>query len=124
MSKIVETGEHIVQIFKAIPKPLLETFAFIGVTIWGSVDQMLRHNGKLTIRKILAEIFKSIFIAFIVYAVFDQFFNFNIIFTLAICAFASSKSNLLSIKLEDFISFIFDLGKKFLTKKSKVDETP
>lgn len=70
-----------------------------------------------TIKWFVAEALVSFFVAFSVYAVFDQFLHFNKMFTYMVCAWGGSKSTLLQAKVEEIISILFDSLKILIKTK-------
>ena len=107
------------KILELIPKPVLEFGLFAFSVLTGSFVKLYRQNEagvKMTIRKGIAETAVSFLIAFVVYAVFDQFFHFNRIFTYAMCSLAGSMSTKITKALES----IFD---KILLKSDGLLDT-
>lgn len=109
-----------IEVINSIPKPAFEFLSFTTFVSFGSIFKMrkLHEKGiKITFKRFIVEAFMSFFIAFIAYAVIDQWLHFNKIFTYAICSLAGSMSELIYTKLEDLVTVSFDSLKKRLIKK-------
>lgn len=75
-------------------------------------------NGKIpTWKWFLAEAIISFFVASSVYAIFDQFFHFNKLFTYMFCAWGGSMSTLFHKKVEELLTVFFDALKKLIKTK-------
>ena len=112
-----------IEILKTVPKEIIEAGLFVLSTLFGSMIKMFKLNEKgikITFRKAIVEAFSSLFIAMIVYAVFNQFLSFNLFFTCAMCSLAGSMSSTIHSHLEDFLGYLFDLGKKKINKYTKL----
>lgn len=77
----------------------------------------VKKGKKPTWKWFVAEAIISFFVAFSVYAVLDQFFHFNKIFTYMVCAWGGSMSTLLHAEVEDLITSFFDSLKKLIKTK-------
>jgi len=108
---------------KIVPKSVIEAFIFFLAVLYGAVHKMVKQNEKgikITLKTMGSEIISSIFIACLVYAVFDQFFHFNKLFTLMMCSLASSKSAKFDTKIEDFFDWVYDTAKKGIEEKFNI----
>ncbi|MBA0884918.1 hypothetical protein [Flavobacterium undicola] len=65
----------------------------------------------------LAEAIVSFFVAFSVYAICDQYFNLNKMFTYVLCAWGGSLSTLIHSEVEKLISSFFDSLKNLIKSK-------
>jgi len=102
------------KILELIPKPVLEFGLFALSVLTGSFIKLYRQNEvgvKMTMRKVIAETIVSFFIAGVVYAVFDQFLNFNKLFTYAMCSLAGSMSTKITKGIEALLDTGFDKAK-------------
>ncbi len=87
------------------------------VGIFTKTYNAIQKGKKPTISWFLAEGIVSFFVAFSVYAVCDQFFHLNKIFTYVICAWGGSLSTLIHSEVEELISSFFDGLKKLIKTK-------
>lgn len=95
-------------------------FLFLLVVMAGVFTKIylaIQKGKKPTWKWFVAEALVSFFVAFSVYAIFDQFLHFNKMFTYMVCAWGGSMSTLLHGKVEELISSIFDSLKEFFNKK-------
>jgi len=94
---------------------LKDIVLFICFVIPGAIYKMIYENmktgKKLTLKWALAEMFITVFVAAIVWAVFDQFLDFNKFFTFAMCSLGGSFSTIFHPKIEDLIGSFFDVVK-------------
>jgi hypothetical protein len=77
----------------------------------------VKKGKKPTLSWFLAEAIVSLFVAFSVYAVCDQYFNLNKMFTYGLCAWGGAKSTLIHSKVEELISSFFDNLKNLIKSK-------
>lgn len=113
--KITETIKEV----QAFPKWAGELAMFLGFSLLGAIYKMLRQNQKgvkITFKKMAAEAFMSVFIAGIVYSVFDQFLHFNKLFTFCMCSLCGSMSTVITDKVEGSIDWGFEAAKKATNK--------
>lgn len=93
-------------------------FCFVVLAgIFTKIYIAIQKGKKPTLKWFLAEGLVSCFVAFSVYAVFDQFLHFNRMFTYMVCAWGGSMSTLLHTKVEDLISTIFESLKILIKEK-------
>ena len=95
-------------------------FLFLIVVLAGVFTKVylaIQKGKKPSLKWFLAEALISFFVAFSVYAVFDQFLHCNKLFTYMVCAWGGSMSTLLHSKMEELISSIFDSLKQFFKEK-------
>lgn len=107
-------------IINELPKPLIEIACFAMAVVAGTIYKLIKQNEKgikITIKKIFTEGFVSLFIAVIVWSVFDQWLHFKPFFTYSMCSLAGSMSSVFHAKIEDFIGFLFDAAKQFINNK-------
>jgi hypothetical protein len=83
---------------------LLVVLAGIFTKIWLAIQKGKKPN----LSWFLAEAIVSLFVAFSVYAVCDQFLHFDKMFTYGLCAWGGAKSTLIISKVEKLISLFFD----------------
>jgi hypothetical protein len=92
-------------------KQLKELFLFIFVVTMGTITKMIvaiRKGSKFTFAWLLSELIMSFFVAISVYAVFDQFFAVNKLFSYTMCAWSGSFSSTVHEKVKDLLESIFD----------------
>ena len=101
-------------------KYLQDNFLFCLVVFAGVVTKVclaIKKGKKPTWKWFLAEAVISFFVAFSVYAIFDQFLHFNKMFTYMVCAWGGSMSTLLHKEVEELISSFFDSLKNLIKTK-------
>lgn len=101
-------------------KDLIDLIAFISVVVMGVITKVYKEvlkGKKPSLKWFLAEAFLSFFVAISVWAVFDQFFEMNKIFTYVICAWAGSLSTLFHAKVERLFSVCFDRIESYIKAK-------
>jgi hypothetical protein len=101
-------------------KPLQDYFLFFSVVLVGvftKVWNSIQKGKRPTVKWFFAELIVSFFVAFSVYAVFDQYFHMNKMFTYMVCAWGGSMSTLIHAKVEDLIESLFDDIKQFFKTK-------
>lgn len=91
---------------------------FSGVVV--KIHFALKKGKRPSFKWFLAEAIISFFVAFSVYAVFDQFLQCNTIFTYVVCAWGGSMSTMLHDKVEELISEMFTIIKILI--KSKLNQ--
>lgn len=85
---------------------LFSLFVMFGVLV--KIIRAIYAGAKLSFFSFISEAMFSFFIAIIVYAVFDQFFQMKQLFVYAICAFIGSMSKIFQKKTEELLVAIFD----------------
>jgi hypothetical protein len=102
-------------ILRTIPQELKEIIGFMIFVLAGSIFKMIKQKEKgvkVTVIRCVVEVFMSFFIAVVVYAMLNQFFKLELLFTLAACSLAGSvSSTLFHSKIEELLSTLFDLLK-------------
>jgi len=63
---------------------------FLGFVLFGIVTNYIFKSSsyKITTKMVAREIIGAIWVSFLVFAIFDQFFNLNILFVFALCSIA------------------------------------
>jgi hypothetical protein len=100
---------------RPVPQELVEAVSFLSAVLAGSVYKMIHQNKKgikITVKTMLVEAFSSFFIAIVVYAVLNQFLQFNTFFTYMMCSLAGSMDTLIHSKIEALIDVAFNAAKK------------
>ncbi|WP_281238161.1 hypothetical protein [Flavobacterium praedii] len=103
-----------------ITKYFGDYLVFILLVLSGLVVKIhfaLKKGKAPSFKWFLAEAVVSFFVAFSVYAVFDQFLQCNKPFTYIACAWGGSMSTMLHDKVEDLISEIFFILKILIKSK-------
>lgn len=103
-----------------------DSLTFFVVVIMGVFTKIYREiqKGKKPNWKwFIAEAILSFFVAFTVYAVFDQFLEMNKFFTYVICAWAGSLSTIFHKKAEELLGSLFDNLKLWISNKLGTNET-
>jgi hypothetical protein len=101
-------------------KQLKELFLFIFVVTMGTITKMIvaiRKGTKFTFVWLISELIMSFFVAITVYAVFDQFFAVNKLFSYTMCAWSGTFSTTFHEKVKDLIVSIFDFVKIWIKIK-------
>lgn len=91
---------------------LFSVFVMLGVVV--KTIRAIQKGSKLSLAWFFSEALVSFFIAFVVYAIMDQFFQMKPLFTCALCALLGSFSTILNKKLEELIEAFFDGAKHAL----------
>ena len=115
--------KNIIEFIKTLPNEIYDVFLFVFAVLLGTGYKVAKQNEKgmkITFRKMLTEGSMSFFIALIVFAVFDQFLNFNKLFTYMMCSLAGSMSSLFHSKLEDLLNYLFEAAKKKINQLLKI----
>jgi phosphate starvation-inducible membrane PsiE len=99
-----DTLIHSVKYFQDYILFLIVVLAGIFTKIWLAIQKGKKPN----LSWLLAEAIVSFFVAFSVYAICDQYFNLNKMFTCVLCAWGGVKSTLIQSKVEKLISSFFD----------------
>lgn len=99
-----DTLVHSIKYFQDYFLFLIVVLAGIFTKIWLAIQKGKKPN----LSWLLAEAIVSLFVAFSVYAVCDQYFNLNKMFTYGLCAWGGAKSTLIHSKVEKLISLFFD----------------
>lgn len=105
-----------------ISKCFSDWFLFFLLVLSGVIMKIhfaLKKGKKPCFKWFLAEAVVSFFVAFSVYAVFDQFLQCNKMFTYVACAWGGSMSTMLHDKVEDFLTESFVIAKIILKSKFK-----
>lgn len=92
-------------------------FFIVLAGVFTKITPAIQKGKKPTFKWFLSEAIVSFFVAFSVYAVFDQFLHFDKMFTYMVCAWCGSKSTLFQSKVEELIAVIFDGLKIFIKTK-------
>lgn len=96
-------------------KQIIDFFLFIIMVVMGAIVKIInevRKGAQTSWKWFLAEAIVSMFVAILVYGLFDQFLNFNKIFTYIVCAWCGSFSTIFHKKLEEIIGLTFEKIKK------------
>ena len=105
--------------FQAI-RYLQDYLLFFVLVLLGVVVKFhfaLKKGKRPSFKWFLAEAIVSFFVAFSVYAVFDQFLHCNKIFTYVACAWGGSMSTMLHDKVEELIAEMFAVIKIYIKTK-------
>jgi hypothetical protein len=97
-----------------------DNFLFAIVVLAGIFTKIwlaIQKGKKPSLSWLLAEAIVSLFIAFSVYAVCDQYFSLNKMFTYGLCAWGGAKSTLVHSEVEKIISILFDNLKNLIKSK-------
>jgi hypothetical protein len=101
-------------------KQLKELFLFIFVVTMGTITKMIvaiRKGTKFTFAWLISELIMSFFVAVTVYAIFDQFFAVNKLFSYTMCAWSGTFSTTFHEKVKDLLVSIFDYLKIWIKIK-------
>ena len=102
----------------------LLTFSIVvTVGVFMKIYREIQKGKKLRIKWFIAEAIISFFVAFSVWAIFDQFLEMNKMFTYVICAWAGSLSTIFHTKTEELIEWVFDSLKVWISKKLDTNES-
>jgi hypothetical protein len=99
-----------------------EHFLFLLLLMAGIFTKIyiaISKGKKPTLSWFLAEAIVSVFVAFSVYVICDQYLNLNKVVTYVICAWGGSLSTLIHSEVEELISSFFDVLKVLLKTKFK-----
>jgi hypothetical protein len=103
-----------------ISKDFGDYLVFIALVLSGVVVKIhfaLKKGKSPSFKWFLAEAVVSFFIAFSVYAIFDQFLQCNKMLTYVACAWGGSMSSMIHDKVEDLFSEIFFIFKILIKSK-------
>lgn len=101
---------------------LLTFSVVVTVGAFMKIYREIQKGKKLQLKYFFAEAIISFFVAFSVWAVFDQFLEMNKMFTYVICAWAGSLSTIFHTKTEELIEWVFDSLKVWISKKLGINE--
>lgn len=101
---------------------LLTFTIVVTLGIFLKIYREIQKGKKLRLKWFIAEAIISFFVAFSVWAIFDQFLEMNKMFTYVICAWAGSLSTVFHKKMEDLVEWIFEAVKIWISKKLGTNE--
>ena len=114
------TKQQIWDWFTSNSKQILDIILFLSIVVMGAIVKtikQIRAGVEVSWKWFLAEAIVSTFVALLVYGFFDQFLNFNKLFTYVVCAWCGSFSTIFHKKLEELLGVFFDKIKQFLSEK-------
>lgn len=118
--------EFLRKIFIGIPSSMFDSlldltcfFLFVSLGATAKMVKEKQKGKKITFAYFLAELAITFFVAFIVWAIFDQFLSFNKFFTFAMCALGGSYSSLFHAKIEVILELFFDEANNYFKRLFK-----
>ena len=114
--EIQQIKTYIIQNIKEIE----EIIIFPAVVLMGAIIKIIKEkkeNMRYTFSWLMASLLTSFLVAFLIYAVFDQFFNFNKLFCYTMSAWGSTFSSTFQDKSKDLLESIFDCVKVWIKTK-------
>ena len=104
--------QHIKEIEEYVIFPMIVLLA--GVV---KIIKEKKDNSRYTFSWLLASLITSFLVAYLIYAVFDQFFNLNKFFCYTMSAWGSTFSSTFQDKSKDLLESIFDYLKVWIKTK-------